>query len=82
MAGAREELSTSIKISVSAGNIIGLKFSDRGHTGTIRIDYRFLWIIGPLRAILRPVEPRGVDKIIPSPQRGARMIKSFYSDLT
>lgn len=57
--------------------MMGLKFKERGQIGRSMIDYKFLWITGPLSDILLPVDPKGVEITIPSPQMGAKSIKSL-----
>ena len=71
-AGLRESSATFIKISASFGSTIGLNFRDRGQIGIIYMHYIFWWRIGPFCDILRPMLPKGVEIISPSPQKGAR----------
>lgn len=80
-AGDLDSRSIYISIYDVAGNIIGRKFRDSGHIGTIVIDYRLLYTIGPDKDKLRPREPKGVEIIKPSPQTLAKWKKFLPSIL-
>ena len=73
----RDSSSIYITIYDVAGKIIGRKFKDKGHIGTIVIDYRLLYTIGPDKDKFLPNEPKGVDIIMPSPQTLASLKKFF-----
>ncbi len=51
---------------------MGLNFKDRGQTGATLIISISLYKMGPFTKILLSRLPRGVDTMIPSPQKSVK----------